>query len=464
MPSRRPLRRLVVGAVVLVAGLPVDASAAGTVGTEVESLAVGDFDRDGLTDYVYGYPKWNTGKGKVVVVYGSEKIEVWNRDTPGILATDVNFNHFGDSVAVGDFDGDRYDDLAIGVPGDDESSGTNVGSFHVIYGSSTGLTSLGDQIITQDTIGIANFSESYDDYGEVLATGDFNCDGFDDLAVGIPQEDGGSDANVGAVNVIYGSSGGLSTVDDWFTQATSGAIGTPTPGENFGGSLLAANFNGDTASFRRCDDLAIGIPGESSIQTKGGAVQFFYGASSGGLSTNGTEEVTQNSSGVEDSVEYNEQFATFLNAATFVDDAYDDIVVRAPYDTCGLPSGAQGFHFLAGGFYGVVNPFGSITDSLECVYVDARVQSIVDAYWACILDLGVCHCSDEFSFAIANDTSIAPLVQIPWMCTVKAEAASEFCELVTPQSGPTSSPEAADCIEASTQAWKDCLGTEVEKG
>jgi len=38
---------------------------------------------------------------------------------------------------------------------------------------------------------------------------DFNDDGFDDLAIGVPQEELGRATYAGAVNVIYGSASGL---------------------------------------------------------------------------------------------------------------------------------------------------------------------------------------------------------------------------------------------------------------
>src|SRR4051812_27038323 len=41
--------------------------------------------------------------------------------------------------------------------------------------------------------------------GGGIAKGDFNGDGFGDLAIGVPQEDIGTIKNAGAVNVIYGS-------------------------------------------------------------------------------------------------------------------------------------------------------------------------------------------------------------------------------------------------------------------
>ena len=51
--------------------------------------------------------------------------------------------------------------------------------------------------------------------GSALAAGDFDCDGFDDLAVGIPDDDdnNGALANVGFVLVVYGGAGGLVAAD-----------------------------------------------------------------------------------------------------------------------------------------------------------------------------------------------------------------------------------------------------------
>ena len=52
--------------------------------------------------------------------------------------------------------------------------------------------------------------------------GDFNGDGFDDLAIGVPGETLGSISAAGAVEVIYGSSSGLSATlahaDQFWTQ------------------------------------------------------------------------------------------------------------------------------------------------------------------------------------------------------------------------------------------------------
>ena len=47
-------------------------------------------------------------------------------------------------------------------------------------------------------------SENSDKFGSSLASGDFNGDNSDDLAVGVPGEGLGNISSAGAVNVIYG--------------------------------------------------------------------------------------------------------------------------------------------------------------------------------------------------------------------------------------------------------------------
>ncbi len=168
------MRRILVSTFALLAVYAAStlAEGAGLVGQRTRAATVGDFDGDGLVDTAFGQPETNGYVGELVLVYGDGTIERWNRNTPGVLGVDAAYDYLGDSVAAGDFDDDGYDDLAFGVPGeDDTSNGSNIGAVHVIYGSSSGLTTIGDQMITQDSPGIASYEESYDYYGEFLTAG-----------------------------------------------------------------------------------------------------------------------------------------------------------------------------------------------------------------------------------------------------------------------------------------------------
>ena len=113
---------------------------------------------------------------------------------------------------ITDFNGDGFEDLAIGVPGENIGTIGNGGSVDVIYGSASGLsaTAVPHQIFSQNSANIEDASETDDLFGWSLANGDFNNDGYSDLAIGVPGEDVGTIVHAGAVNVIYGSSAGLS--------------------------------------------------------------------------------------------------------------------------------------------------------------------------------------------------------------------------------------------------------------
>src|SRR4029453_12821577 len=108
-----------------------------------------------------------------------------------------------------DFNNDGFADLAIGVPGESVGSIPCAGAVTGLYGSAAGLTGSGSQLVTQNSAGVGSTAKSDDAFGQALAAGDFDNDGFADLAVGAPFESIGSSIAVGAVNLLYGTPTGL---------------------------------------------------------------------------------------------------------------------------------------------------------------------------------------------------------------------------------------------------------------
>src|SRR5204863_1547502 len=115
------------------------------------------------------------------------------------------------TVATGDFNGDGFLDLAISVTGEDVGSAVDAGVVQVIYGSAAKLTATNNQVWNQNKPGIDNQADPNDHFGSDLAVGDFNGDGFDDLAIAVVGEVIHSDSR-GAVHILYGSVTGLQSV------------------------------------------------------------------------------------------------------------------------------------------------------------------------------------------------------------------------------------------------------------
>ena len=257
----------------------------------------------------------------------------------------------------GDFDGDGYADLAIGAPWEDLGFQEDAGVVTVLYGSAEGLSATDSQRWNQNVRGIQDEAEIGDWFGRDLAAGDFDGDGFSDLAVGVPGENLRYDPacddatfpceDVGAVAVLYGSNTGLTARDQFWTQASPGVADRLGEFEHFGRSLAAANFgNGRRA------DLAIGVSEDVGAGDDAGAVHFLYGAS-GGLSTKGSQFWHQNRPGIVGRAESLDHFGWSLAAADFGKSAHADLAVGVFNEDLPGAGGAGAVAVLYGGSDGL---------------------------------------------------------------------------------------------------------------
>ena len=290
-------------------------------------LAVGDFDGNGHGDLVIGLPGADVGgvemAGQLQVVYGRDAgldvttTQSWSQDSPGILdAAEIGYAYdtdgvemFGGRIAVGDFDGDGADDLAVGVPADAGSTGV----INVIYGSPEGLIADGNQLWTTSGLSIPGSIDGFDSWGRfgaAVAAGDLNHDGRDDLAVGSPDrsvtEPEGIDA--GVVTILYGSPGGLNAAGSTsWTQSSAGVPGSPENSDWFGTTLRIAQV-GHSAS----EDLIVGVPGEGIGSVRSAEiVDVLYGRTSG-VSGGLAQSWSQDSAGVKGEAETEEGFGRIL--------------------------------------------------------------------------------------------------------------------------------------------------------
>jgi hypothetical protein len=198
---------------------------------------------------------------------------------------------FGRSPAGGDFNGDGFDDLAIGAWDEDVGTARDAGAVNVIYGSACGLQAdptcgnPDDQYFTQGSDGVQDKAEQSDHLGRATLAMDFNGDGFADLAIGAYGESLslGAVDNAGAVSVIYGSACGLQADptcgnpdDQFWTQDTPGVKDKAEDRDNFGKNLGGGDFNGDGIA-----DLAVGVWWENLGALDSGMFNLIYGSACG---------------------------------------------------------------------------------------------------------------------------------------------------------------------------------------
>jgi D-alanyl-D-alanine carboxypeptidase/Zn-dependent metalloprotease len=296
------------------------------------SLAAGDFDGDGHDDLAVGAPHKNlnlkSDTGMVIIFYGSGNgllptapVDCLPLDQNIAGGTNEEGDRFGWSLAAGNFSDDDYDDLAVGIPFKDNVT-TDDGMVIVFYGSSVGLLTGGTQHITQHLMVVA--SGEKDHFGWALASGNFNGDDYDDLAIGVPEKDWLGETDNGQVVVFYGGSLGLVLASyELLDQNITNPINEE--GDRFGWSLTAGNFNGDD-----WDDLAIGIPFEDYDYADDGIVVILYGSGAGLMPAVDPEWVTQREA---DSINYyGDLFGWSLASGDFDGDAFDDLVVGVPCD------------------------------------------------------------------------------------------------------------------------------------
>ncbi|MFT5108799.1 MAG: hypothetical protein ACI9UA_004443, partial [Pseudoalteromonas tetraodonis] len=297
------------------------------------AVASGDFNRDGFDDLVVGAPLEDfpnvTDTGMIGVFFGSRdgflpaRTEVISQESISD-AFNEDGDRFGRSLAVGDFDGDGYDDVAVGVPYEDGGNVSDIGMVMVLFGSGAGLvtnTEVSSEVFSQASLE-GSTSETGDRFGWALAAGDFDSDGNDDLAVGIPYEDIDSDQGAGMVGVFYGSSSGLLPADSESFDQTDVGRGRNSRNDNAGYSLAVGDVDGDGF-----EDLLVGVISDNYAGTlNNGSIMAVFGSADGIAPERGVFLGQSMFGGEEES---GDEFGTVVAIGDFDADGIAEMVVGA---------------------------------------------------------------------------------------------------------------------------------------
>lgn len=336
-----------------------------------------DFNGDGYRDYAYSSFSAQGGGG-VTVVFGTATGPGSTRQritqaSPGVPGADEADDMFGEIRAAADFDGDGYGDLAVAATGDNGFQG----AVTVLWGSASGLSK--GTALPNKNPGRHNYM------GKDLATGDFNGDGKQDLAVineamtyvyRGPLTRSGTTGTTGTVTkldkttsfyataLISGKVNGdrktdLAIIGDvvspenlasdaWFIKGGASSL---TPGK----SLRLESQSGDGGSSERGGDGVIAdfdkdgygdiAVGTSLYSKHKGRVSVWYGSSGG---PSGTARLTQSTSSVAGSPENYDGFGSSVSVGDVNGDGYADLAVGVPGEDIDGRDYAGGVHVFKG--------------------------------------------------------------------------------------------------------------------
>ena len=240
-------------------------------------LAVGDLDNDGSPELVIGADRTDRGgtNNGAVYVFSGQPGQLFTTSPTRSLYGELPYDRLGSALALCDFDGDGYLDIAAGavdtsdltvaIPAEDQ------GGIAIFQGSAEGFPDLPNftlygQLPDEDGVwqGVSGLH-----LGSVLAAADFDGDGLCDLAAGMPDAELDGPGDDGLVVIYQGTTEqGLMLTREpvGIFSAVSGA------NSEFGRRLAAADIDGDGLA-----ELAVSAWKDGTRASTGGAVFLFHG-------------------------------------------------------------------------------------------------------------------------------------------------------------------------------------------
>ncbi len=238
------------------------ATLSGTVNTIFgNTLALGDVNGDGFADLVVGAPQFpvtGTDRGAVHLFLSQGGAGIASAASLSLFdPTATNNDQFGISMALGDVNGDGKADLIVGAMGVNSYQGA---AYLYLSQGNTGFNAM-------PSVSLFDPAATPNDYFGMTAMGDVNGDGYTDVVVGASH----FSSNKGAAYL-------------YLSQGPAGIANTPNlslfqpsaaNNDYYGGGVAMGDLNGDGYM-----DLGIGAVGRSSNR---GAVYIYYSQGTSGI-------------------------------------------------------------------------------------------------------------------------------------------------------------------------------------
>jgi hypothetical protein len=394
---------------------------------------LGDLDGDGVGEIAVGAEQDDDGgsnRGAVWILFLDRTGAV--RAHQKISATEGGFagplldgDRFGSALAgLGDLDGDRIADLAVGAKQDDDG-GANCGAVWIL-GLERDGTVKGSAKISAAQSPLAGLLSADDRFGCALArVPDLDLDGVPELAVGADQDDDVSSASGAAYVLFLDPLGGVKG----FSKICGGlALGGF---DRFGSSVASlGDLDGDGVG-----ELAVGAIGDDDGGLNLGAVWVLFLGVDGQPRT--WQKLSAIAGGFSGPLSTNDNFGIALAALGDQDgDGIPDLAIGSENDDDGsLDAGATWVELLDGAL--LANPVVRNGQGINRVLLGAEKPPVIGSTWKVEIDCSGHEPSYVFYFG-AGEPLATGIVTARGEWLVDFAAPRLFQRLVPHLGGPTS--------------------------